>query len=158
MIDSHDYRLTLSGTGVKTGRFSAGDGRLPPLEVASPPEFGGPPTTWSPEDLFVAAISACLMTTFRAMADLSQLEVLAYADEASGRLARDEAGGYRMESVTLRPRVLIGDRDKVAKAHRLLEKAEKACLISRSVSAEVRMSASVDVPEVAHTVPSLSGP
>lgn len=39
-----------------------------------PPEFGGPERTWSPEHLFVAAVSSCLMTTFRAIAEMSELE------------------------------------------------------------------------------------
>lgn len=156
MIESHDYRLTLNGTGVKTGELSAPGNRLPTLGVASPPEFDGPARTWSPEDLFVAAVSSCLMTTFRAMAALSGLEVLGYSDEASGSLVRDRSG-YRMDSVTLRPRVLVERRSDFDRAHRLLEKAEKACLISRSVTADVRMTASVEVADHHPVEAGLSG-
>lgn len=147
MIESHDYELHLVGTGPKTGRMTAPEDGLPTLEVASPPEFGGPAEIWSPEHLFVAAVSSCLMTTFQAIAAASQLEVLEYSDDATGHLIRGDDRLYLIESVTLRPRVVIADPDRVDKAHRLLDKAENACLVSRSVSSEITMEATVEVAE-----------
>lgn len=143
MIDTHDYPLHLESTGPKTGMLTSDEG-LPKLDVASPPEFGGPAGTWSPEHLFVAAVSGCLMTTFRAIAAMSNLDVVEYTDDPVGRLVREESL-FRIESVTLRPKVVISDPDKVDKAWRLLEKAERACLISRSVSAEILLEGSVEV-------------
>jgi organic hydroperoxide reductase OsmC/OhrA len=147
MIESHDYLLHIEGTGPKTGIMTADEDGLPALHVASPPEFGGPEAVWSPEHLFVAAVSSCLMTTFRTIADLSKLEVITYSDDPVGHLIRDESGLYRIESVTLRPQVTIADAEKVDRAIRLLEKAERACLVSRSVSAEIRMEPTVGVVE-----------
>lgn len=147
MIESHDYQIHIDGTGPKTGRMTSEEDNLPGLDVASPPEFGGPGATWSPEHLFVAAVSSCLMTTFRTVASMSKLDVVSYSDDPTGHLIRDEGGLFRIESVTLRPRVSIDDPEKVDKALRLLEKAERACLVSRSVSAEVRLEPSVLVVE-----------
>jgi peroxiredoxin-like protein len=143
MIDSHDYPIHLDGTGPKTALLTSEDD-LPKLDVASPPEFGGPGMTWSPEHLFVAAISSCLMTTFRTVAAMSNLDVVDYSDDATGHLVR-EGSLYRIERVTLRPRVVISDPDKVDKTLRLLDKAEHACLVSRSVSAEIRMEPTVEI-------------
>jgi peroxiredoxin-like protein len=143
MIDAHDYPLHLESTGPKTGVLTSPDD-LPKLDVASPPEFGGPVGTWSPEHLLVAAVSCCLMTTFRAIAEMSNLDVVEYSDDAVGHLVREDSL-YRIESVTLRPRVVISDPEKVDKAWRLLEKAERACLVSRSVSAEINLEGSVEV-------------
>ncbi len=147
MIEAHDYQLTLEGTGPKTGVLRS-EG-LPALDVASPPEFGGPDGVWSPEHLFVAAVSSCLMTTFHAIAGIARLEVLEYSDAATGHLKRGEDRRYRIEKVTLRPRVVIADPDQVDKAYKLLEKAEEACLISRSVNSEIVMESTV---VVAHQV------
>ncbi len=144
MIESHEYRVELTGTSLKTGELTAPQDRLPELTVASPPEFGGPDAVWSPEHLFVAALSACLMTTFRAIAANSKLEVVEYSDAAVGHLVRADDGMYVMESVVLRPRVVVDDREKVDRAHRLLEKAERACLISRSVSCAVTLESTVE--------------
>lgn len=147
MIESHDYRLHLDGGTDGTGRMTAPGDDLPALDVAAPPEFGGQGSIWSPEHLFVASVSSCLMTTFRAIADASSLEFVDYSDDPSGHLVRDENRLYRMESVTLRPRVVITDPDKVDKAHRILDKAERACLISRSLEATVQMEPTVQVAE-----------
>lgn len=149
MIESHDYVLHIEGTGPKTGIMTADEDALPALHVASPPEFGGPEAVWSPEHLFVAAVSSCLMTTFRTIADLSKLEVVSYSDDPVGHLTRDENGLYRIESVTLRPQVTISDPGKTDRALRLIEKAERACLVSRSVSAELHLEPTVHVVEQA---------
>jgi organic hydroperoxide reductase OsmC/OhrA len=147
LIEAHDYQLKLEGTGPKTGILEA-EG-LPPLEVASPPEFGAPKGIWSPEHLYVASLSSCLMTSFRVIAEIARVEVLEYSDQATGHMRRGEDRLYRMEKVTLRPRVVIADPDQVEKAHRLLEKADQVCLISRSVNSEVVVEPTV---VVAHQV------
>lgn len=145
MIESHDYTLTLRGTGPKTGTLT--DQTLEvALDVASPPEFGGPGGVWSPEHLFLASLSACLMTTFRAIADGSGVEVLGYSDNAVGHLQRGDDRLYRMDRVTLRPRIMVS-RAQADRALRLIQKAEAACLISRSVNSEIVMEPDIQVVE-----------
>lgn len=144
MIDTHDYLVHLVGTGEKTGVFVDPDDDPPRLEVGSPPEFGGPGRRWSPEHLFVAAVSGCLMTTFRAIAAMSRVEVLDYEDRATGRLSRDPDGRYRMTAVTLRPRVVLADESTAERARRLLDKAERSCLISRSISADITVEPTIE--------------
>ncbi|MDX1447828.1 MAG: OsmC family protein [Acidimicrobiia bacterium] len=146
MIDTHDYPLHVESTGPKEGFLTSADG-LPKLEVASPPEFGGPGLTWSPEHLFVAAVSGCLMTTFRAIAEMSRVEVVDYQDDAVGRLIREDSL-YRMDRVVLRPRITITDPEQLERAHRLIQKAERACLISRSISAEIVLEPTIGVAEL----------
>lgn len=145
MIESHPYEIHLDGTSPKTGVLTGPRDGLPTLHVASPPQFGGPEHVWSPEHLFVASVSACLMTTFRAIAANSNLEVLDYSDDAVGNLVQDEDRRFRIDSVLLRPRVVIADPNRVDRALRFLEKAEEACLISRSLRCTVSMEAAVEV-------------
>jgi organic hydroperoxide reductase OsmC/OhrA len=83
LIDTADYQVEVEGTDPKTGKLESTQDALPVLEVASPPEFGGPGGEWSPEHLFVAAISSCLMTTFQAIAAMSGVEVVSYRDRAT---------------------------------------------------------------------------
>src|SRR6266581_3693114 len=48
-------------------------GKLP-IEITPPPEFRGTdPSTWSPEDLFVAAAASCLAVTFTGLAQRAGL-------------------------------------------------------------------------------------
>lgn len=134
MIDAHDYHVKVMATAPKTGLLEAPADELPQLQVSSPPEFGGPEHTWSPEHLFVASIAACLMTTFQALAHSSGIEVLEYTDHSVGHLQRAENGLYSIDQVTLRPTVVVSETSSVDKTIRLLVKAEKVCLIGRSVS------------------------
>lgn len=136
MIDSHDYHVTVTGVDEKTGYLDSPFDGLPALEFASPPEFGGPDRTWSPEHLFVASVAACLMTTFRAIAANSGVEVIEYNDYSVGHLQRGDDGLYSIDRVVLRPTVVISAESKPDRAHRLLEKAEKVCLIGRSITSE----------------------
>lgn len=143
MIDSHDYHVHVRGSGEKTGWLDAQSDGLPGLEVASPPEFGGQGHIWSPEHLFVASATACLMTTFRAIAARSGVEVLEYDDYAVGHLQRGEDGLYSIDRITHRPTVVISPDSRPDRAHRLLEKAEKACLIGRSIKSEMILEPTV---------------
>jgi len=149
MIESHDYEVELTNTGLKTGVMAAAADDLSEVEVASPPEFGGPNGVWSPEHLYVGALATCLMTTFRAVAEASGLEVLEYSDQASGHLQRDEDRLYSFDRVTLRPRVVIDDETKIERTVRLLHKAENVCLVSRSVASEIVLEPTVEVRESA---------
>ena len=145
MIESAEYPTNIASTGLKTGVVDSDDDALPSIDVASPPEFGGPPEVWSPEHLFVASISSCLMTTFRSVAENSKLNVLEYSDDATGYLKRGDDRLYRMESVTLRPKIVIDDESKIDRAHRLIEKAELVCLISRSVDSRIDLEPEISV-------------
>ncbi len=149
MIESHDYEIQIVSTGARSGVMDSEEDRLPSLYVASPPEFGGPEGVWSPEHLFVASVAACMMTTFRAIAEISKLEIIEYTDESIGHLQRGDDRLYSIDQITLRPRVVIGSDEDLEKAQRLLRKAEETCLISRSVSSTIVLDAQV---LVAHKV------
>jgi organic hydroperoxide reductase OsmC/OhrA len=143
MVESHEYRVEITSTGVKTGRLAAAGDGLPELDVASPPQFDGPEGVWSPEHLFVASLAACLMTTFRAIAEASGVEILEYNGRAIGRLVQAEDRLYRIDRVTLQPEIVVAHHEQVDKARRLLDKAERACLISRSVSSQIELAGSI---------------
>ena len=143
MIDSHDYGVTVTGTGPKTAVLDAPQDLLPLLDVSSPPEFGGPGQVWSPEHLFVAAVASCLMTTFRAFAANAGVEVIDYLDHSVGRLQRGADGLYSIDRITLQPMVVISEDSSPERASRVLEKAEKVCLIGRSIRSEVVLEPTV---------------
>jgi organic hydroperoxide reductase OsmC/OhrA len=112
---------------------------LPSLLVATPPEFGGQEGFWSPEHYFVAAVNACVMTTFLAIARLSKLEYQSYQAQATGKLEKPEGEGYRITEIIIRPTLVISQSKDLERAGRILEKAEKHCLISNSIKAVVRL-------------------
>jgi len=115
------------------------------IEVATPPEFpGGMPNIWSPEHLFTAAVSSCLMTTFLAIAEYSKLEFVSFACGSKGVLEKVD-GKFVISEVLLFPEVVITDASKRERTERILEKSEKACLISNSVTSKITMEAKIIV-------------
>lgn len=109
------------------------------IEVATPPEFPkGIPGIWSPEHLFTAAVSSCLMTTFLAIAENSKLEFTKFHCDSKGKLDQVD-GKFLMTEVILEPTVTIRDEKDKERAERVLAKAEAACLISNSIKSKVTM-------------------
>ena len=116
----------------------------PPLRVASPPEFKGEPGTWTPEDLLVAAVESCTMTTFLALAARGGLPLVAYSSSAQGLLERTD-GGFRFTHVVVQPRVTVSSAPDVARALELLNDAHGACLITNSIKATVELKPQVQL-------------
>jgi peroxiredoxin-like protein len=115
------------------------------IEVATPPEFPkGIEGIWSPEHLFVSAVSSCLMTTFLAIAENSTLEFESFSCQAKGKLEMVE-GKMMMSEVLLKPTVVIHNETYKDKAMRILKKAEDACLISHSVKSKITMEINIEV-------------
>jgi peroxiredoxin-like protein len=109
------------------------------IEVATPPEFPkGIPGIWSPEHLFTAAVSSCLMTTFLAIAENSKLNFKNFNCSSKGKLEQVD-GKLVMSEIILEPVVTIADEKDRERAERILQKAEAACLISNSIRSKVTM-------------------
>jgi peroxiredoxin-like protein len=136
MQDSYLYHMDLTWTGRRNAELK-GEGMLP-VGVSAPPEFSGDPGLWTPEHLLVAAVSSCLMTTFLAIAERSQLKVYSYRCRAFGKLEKVPAEGYRFTEIALAPEITVAAED-TEKALRVLEKAEKNCFISNSLRAAVNV-------------------
>ena len=109
------------------------------IEVATPPEFPkGMPGIWSPEHLFTASVSSCLMTTFLAIAENSKLEFSNFSCKSKGKLERVD-GKFLMSEILLEPSVTIADEKYREKAEKILQKSEAACLISNSIKSKITM-------------------
>lgn len=109
------------------------------IEVATPPEFPkGIPGIWSPEHLFTAAVSSCLMTTFLSVAENSKLTFTNFTCKSKGKLEQVD-GKFMMSEIILEPIVTISDEKDLEKAGRVLQKSEAACLISNSVKSKITM-------------------
>ena len=136
MTDQHIYDVDLEWQEGRIGLLRS-EKLDDEIKVATPPEFpGGVERIWSPEHLFVSSVSSCFMTTFAAIAEYSKLEYEGLTVHASGVMSRVN-GKFAISEIFLRPVLVIADEKQVDKAYRILEKAEEACLISRSVKTEI---------------------
>ena len=111
----------------------------PVLHVAEPKEFGGTGKEWSPEQMFVSTVANCLLLTFRAIANASKFEFIDIKCVAVGKLDRVE-GNNRFTNIDISANLLLKSNSDKQKGLRLLNKAEKQCLIKNSISSEVNFN------------------
>ncbi len=116
----------------------------PEFRVASPPEFKGEEGVWTPEDLFVAAVESCTMTTFLAFAYRKKLPLASYDSRAEGKLEFVD-GGYRFTTVVLQPQIFVKSEEAVEEAERMIHDAHEKCLIANSIKAEVTIEPEIRV-------------
>jgi organic hydroperoxide reductase OsmC/OhrA len=86
----------------------------------------------SPEDLFVASISACHMLWYLHLCTDVGIVVTKYTDRATGTMIETGHGGGRFTEVTLYPEVIITDPAKIELEVELNKKANELCFIANS--------------------------
>lgn len=138
----HIYRTTARAEA--EGLVTLEAPSLPPLESAAPAEFGGPGDRWSPETLLTAAVVDCFVLGFRAIARASKLEWQRLECSVEGKLDRVERTTQFTE-LALKAHLQVPAGTDEARAQRILERAEKTCLITNSLSAEVHLETRVEV-------------
>jgi len=106
------------------------------LEVGPAPEFEGNPETLNPEEMFVAAINNCLMTTFFYFVRKLNVEISSYYSEAQALLEKQK-DGFRFTNVEVRAEVTLTQQQLAEKVRQLGDLAEEYCLVSRSVNCPV---------------------
>ena len=126
----HEYDVTI--TADHGGLAEVRSDGLSKFMSAPPPEFGGPGNLWSPETLLVAAVADCFVQTFKAIAAFSKLPWSKIRCGATGTLDRAEDGA-RFTKVVLSVRLDLCSGAQPDSARRVLEKAERGCLISNSL-------------------------
>jgi organic hydroperoxide reductase OsmC/OhrA len=129
----HQYIATASAGA--TGTVSTQVENVAEVGLAAPANFGGPGDKLSPEDLQVMAIASCLILSFRAIARASKLEWDNLQVETNGILDKVDRGMQFTEFHT-RATLTLPMGSSREKAARLLEKADKTCLITNSLKAE----------------------
>lgn len=154
-MESHNYNVDISWDHERMGVMCSPELNKTTdscIAVATPPEFPkGIPGIWSPEHLFTASVSSCLMTTFLAIAENSKLDFLNFRCKSKGTLEKVE-GKFLMTKIFLEPEVTIVNAKDSERAFRVLEKSEKACLISNSIKSEIIMTPIIKIGKKTETV------
>ena len=132
----HVYTAGLSG-GPDGYALIAATG-VPELRTAPPADFDGPGDAWSPEQFLMAAVETCFLFTLRAIARASKVEFTSIELTGEGTVDRKD-GITRFTEIVLRPRLRLPAGGNREKAMRVLEKSEKSCLVSASLSTPVRL-------------------
>ncbi|MGB7310238.1 MAG: OsmC family protein, partial [Candidatus Acidiferrales bacterium] len=137
------YQVRAKCTRLRSG-VVASDAVPRPICFSAPPEFLGEPGVWTPEHFFVASVVTCYVSTFSGMSEASKFGFVSLEVDAEGVLEKT-AEGLRFTEVKLRPALKIAREEDRERGNRLLEKAERSCLIARSISSRVTLEPAIEV-------------
>jgi organic hydroperoxide reductase OsmC/OhrA len=137
----HHYQVELDladGAAVVTSESG-------PRIVGGPPEqFGGVPGRWSPEHLLLGSLSLCIWTTFDALARRASLPVRGFQVRSHAVLDKTAAGlVFTSFDVHVQLEVEAADAQR---AHEVMSKAKKHCLVSNALAVPVSLTLDVRVP------------
>lgn len=145
-MEAHYYNVNLNWTSDRKGEISSPE-LNDKIDVATPPQFpNGIEGIWSPEHLLTAAVVSCFMTTFLSIAENSKLEFESFDCGAKGKLEQIE-GRFLITEVILEPTLVIAKESHLARAERVLQKSEAACLISNSIKSKVTLIPIIKIAE-----------
>ncbi len=132
-----EFHFPLSVEWIAERRVAAHVEGKQAIEIAPPLVFKGTdPSTWSPEDMFVAAAASCLAVTFTGLAARAGLAYEALAIDGDGVVGLREDGRFGFTRLFLRIVIETGPSD-TEQARELARKAEDTCLVSASLDLPV---------------------
>jgi peroxiredoxin-like protein len=141
----NDYKGKVRGkrftynTGIKlTGK---GEGIIestdkPSIKLSTPVEFGGKAGIWTPEELLVASVNSCLMTTFSYYAAKKDFKFISYESQAEGIIELFEMK-YSFSRITIKPKIKVSSKGDIETVKNLLKISEENCFITNSIKARI---------------------
>ena len=136
----HTYSVYLTGRASGHGELMTNG--LRPLPTAAPREFDGPGDAWTPEALFLAAVNSCFLFTLRAVARAARLEFVEVTVSSDGIVDR-RSGTIRFTDIVLRVTLTVSAEVDHARARDILEKTERAGLVSASIATPIRLETEI---------------
>lgn len=137
----HRYRVELASQHGDSGVITS-PGR-PEIVGGAPAEFGGRDDWWSPEQLLVASVVLCTMSTFHAFAEKEKLAVDGCRCHAEGTVDKTSAG-LAFTAIHLRVELGVPPAD-VSRAMAILDRAKRHCLVASSLTCPVTVDSDITV-------------
>ncbi len=137
----HHYDATVQLSDAQYAEGSLATAEIPALRVGPPPQFDGRTGHHSPEDLLLAAVATCHMTTLVSLARRKELPIRSYTAKASGTLEKTKEG-LRFTSIRLRVEAAT-DAGRETELGSLIELAEMHCIVSNALRLKVDLEVTV---------------
>lgn len=116
----------------------------PPVACSNDPRLGGDPALHNPEDLLIAALSACHMLWYLHLASETGIVVESYVDDPLGHGESTPDGAGRFVGATLRPHIRVRHGTDLARAEAIHHEIAAVCFIARSVAFPVSYAATYE--------------
>src|SRR5580693_1184353 len=150
MANTREHRYAVSliwngnlGTGTSGYRdysrdYEIGADGKAAIHGSADPAFRGDASRWNPEELLVAALSACHKLWYLHLCAEAGIAVLSYVDHAEGEMEETPDGSGRFTRVTLRPRITVAADSDMGLAREIHHAAHTKCFIANSVNFPVQ--------------------
>lgn len=135
MEDKLEFRTNAQWTSDRNGVLHA-EGVPQFITFSAPPEFYGKSGQWTPEHLLIGAAASCFVATLGAIAEFSKFKFLVLTVDVAGTLEKNPEG-WKLAEIQLQPALIVSRDEDRERAERLIEKAEKACIVARSLACRV---------------------
>ena len=134
------YTTALDWLHARQGKLSS-EGK-PLIDVSSPPEFKGIPGVWTPEDLLVASVEICTMSTFLSFGGRRNIPLVSYKSSAEGTLEFVN-GKYRFTEIRIMPSITVRKEWTREQVEEIVHEAHENCLIANSLTASVEIEPTI---------------
>jgi organic hydroperoxide reductase OsmC/OhrA len=151
----HAYSIRLHWTGNRGSGTSSYSAYSRAHELTAPgktaiagssdPVFRGDPARWNPEELLLAALTACHQLWYLHLCADAGIVVEGYSDSPLGVMVEQPDGAGRFETVTLRPHARLAAGSDEQLARRLHDAAAQKCAIARSMAFKVKHEPSFEI-------------
>src|SRR5487761_270942 len=142
-----EFHFPLTVTWTSDRRVTAQVEGKQAIEISPPPvSRGSDPSTWSPEDFFVAAAASCLAVTFTGLAARAGVAYSSLKVDADGVAGTRSDGRFGFTRLLLELELETDEADE-AQVRALAEKAEETCLVSASLNLPVETVIEVRRPQ-----------
>lgn len=136
----HHFHLKADWPGGRNseGFIEAGNLRT---KISIPPEMNGPGIGTNPDEMLLGAAATCYLITLAAMIERAELPLDSMSLESEG-IVDVTKGVFTYKKIIHRPTVILQETATVeerSKLKRLVEKAEKSCMISRAIEGNVEL-------------------
>ncbi|MGY0694722.1 OsmC family protein [Virgibacillus sp. FSP13] len=136
----HHFHLQADWPGGRNseGRIQAGNLQT---KISIPPEMDGPGIGTNPDEMLLGAAATCYIITLAAMIERANLPLQDMALESEG-IVDVTNGVFTYKKIIHKPTVSLksgATQDEYNKLKKLVEKAEKSCMISRAIEGNVEL-------------------
>ena len=144
----HSFHLTADWPGLRNDVGTIETANLH-TQISIPPEMDGPGIGTNPDEMLLGAAATCYIITLAAILERSKIEKLHLSMTSEGMV--DVTNGIiTYKKIIHRPYLIIQSEEDLDKAHKIAQKAEGTCMISRALkgNVEIELEAKIEVETV----------
>ncbi|MFD1852241.1 OsmC family protein [Oceanobacillus bengalensis] len=136
----HHFHLKADWPGGRNSEGYIEAGNLK-TKISIPPEMDGPGIGTNPDEMLLGAAATCYLITLAAMIERANIPLNEMSLESEG-IVDVTNGIFTYKKIIHRPTVALkadATEEERRKLERLVEKAEKSCMISRAIQGNVEL-------------------